>query len=456
MLKENKVYREIVIPYGHETKKLHIPVENLAWVEGPKCSLPIADLVKAVREAIRAPIGSQTLPELVARYGKKTVILVDDGTRSTPQSLILHTLLGELNAAGIGDREIKVLIALGTHRPMTQDEIVARFGAEAVKRVLVKNMSQDYRDFLNLGVTPSGVPIYISKEYLESEMSIAVGNIIPHMYAGWAGGAKMVQPGVSSGLTTSKTHLIAGPRVYEILGQVDNPVRREMEEIAVKSGLKFIVNVVLNREGGVIAVVAGDVIAAHRAGVEIARPIYTIPLKERVDIVIAGSHPADRDLWQGFKPINNCGMMVKDGGTLILVIPAPEGIAPDHPQLVDLGVTPSFTVIEMVERGDISDGVAAATYLALDRTRSRVNIILVTDGISNEEASKIGLKATRDFEEALRMALDHNGKKAQIGVITHGADIMAHFELRPTTGQGSRIDGSGAVHPSSGIYRGSR
>ncbi len=121
-------------------------------------------------------------------------------------------------------------------------------------------------------------------------------------------------------------------------------------------------------------------------------------------------------------------MLVKDGGTLILVIPAPEGIAPDHPQMVDLGVTPGDKVQELVKEGEIADGVAAATYLALDQTRQRVEIILVTDGITNDEATRIGLTATPKFEEALARALARHGDQARIGVITKGADIMGRFK----------------------------
>jgi len=293
--------------------------------------------------------------------------------------------------------------------------------------VRVENLSQDPADFVDLGVTPLGVPVFVSRRYLESDLSIAVGNIIPHMYAGWAGGAKMVQPGVSNPVTTAKTHLMAGPRVYKILGDVDNPVRREMEQIARDSGLKFIVNVVLNRDGQVVAVVAGDVVTAHRAGVEIARPIYTLELDEQPDIVVASSHPADRDLWQGFKPVNNCGMLVKDGGTLILLIPAPEGISPDHQQLVELGMTPGDEVLAMVERGEIVDEVGAATYLAYDQTRKRINVTLVTDGIPKGEAARIGAKAALDFDGALAAALEQHGSQARIGVVTHGADIMGRF-----------------------------
>jgi nickel-dependent lactate racemase len=418
---------KVAVPYGQESRMVQVPTRNLGWVAGPKDTLPVNNLPEAVLTAIRSPIAAPNLSDLVAQHGTHTAILVDDNTRSTPQAQILPVLLDELNAAGVRDENITVLIALGTHRMMNESECRTRYGEAVTGRVRVENLSRDPADFVDLGISTLGVPSFVSRRYLESDLSIAVGNIIPHMYAGWAGGAKMVQPGVTNSLTTAKTHLMAGPRVYEILGNVDNTVRQEMEQIAIETGLKFILNVVLNRDGEVVAVVAGDVIAAHRVGVEIARPIYTLDLNEQPDIVVASSHPADRDLWQGFKPVNNCGMLVKDGGTLILLIPAPEGIAPDHPQLVELGVTPGDRVLAMVERKEIADVVAAATYLAFDQTRKRIHITLVTDGISQEEADNIGVKATPDFDTALAAALAYHGNQARIGVVTHGADIMGCF-----------------------------
>jgi nickel-dependent lactate racemase len=430
MRKGEQMMRTIDLPYGHSSRSIKIPEGNLAWVEGPRHVETIPDLEAVVRNAIRNPIGSPTLAELVSRHGKRTLLLVDDSTRSTPQALILPILLDELNAAGVADSDISIMIALGTHRHMRHHELTERVGEAVFHRVRVFNLSQDAKDFVDLGVTPLGIPIHVSRAYLESEISIAIGNIIPHMYAGWAGGAKMVQPGVTSAVTTGRTHLIAGPRVYEILGNVNNEVRREMETIAVQSGLKFIVNVVLDAAGAVAGVVAGDVVKAHRAGVEIARPIYTIELAEKPDIVVASSHPADRDLWQGFKPVNNCGMLVKDGGTLILLIPAPEGIAPDHTQLVDFGTTPGDEVMALVKAGKVVDEVAAATYLAFDQTRKRIHVSLVSDGVTSVEAAKIGITATKNFDEALAAALARHGNGARIGVITQGADIMAKFTTK--------------------------
>jgi len=192
-------------------------------------------------------------------------------------------------------------------------------------------------------------------------------------------------------------------------------------------------------------VVAGDVVKAHRAGVEIARPIYTMELEERPDIVVASSHPADRDLWQGFKPVNNCGMVVKDGGTLILLIPAPEGIAPDHTQLVDFGTASATGVLALVEQGKVADEVAAATYLAFERTRRRVNIVLVSDGVSCTEAAKIGISATTSFPEALSAAFERHGRSARVGVVTQGADIMRG------RCEGSRSSGGIRVGVESGV-----
>lgn len=119
---------------------------------------------------------------------------------------------------------------------------------------------------------------------------------------------------------------------------------------------------------------------------------------------------------------------MKDGGTLILLIPAPEGISRDHPQLVELGLTPADEVMAMVAAGAIKDEAAAATYLAFERTRRRIHVTLVSDGIPDAEARRIGISATADFRSALAAALAEHGGQARIGVITNGAEIMAKWK----------------------------
>ena len=67
------------------------------------------------------------------------VILADDNTRLTPANEILPVVLDEMNAAGVKDEQVTVVIALGTHRFMTAAEIVKKFGDEVVKRVAIRN-----------------------------------------------------------------------------------------------------------------------------------------------------------------------------------------------------------------------------------------------------------------------------------------------------------------------------
>lgn len=79
---ENHV--KIKVPYGHEFREIEVPESNQAFVAGPKQVPPLTYVGAAVASAIRHPIGSPSLADLVARHGKRTLILVDDSTRSTP------------------------------------------------------------------------------------------------------------------------------------------------------------------------------------------------------------------------------------------------------------------------------------------------------------------------------------------------------------------------------------
>ncbi len=416
---------EIAIPYGRQERIVRVPEEQLAWVVSPAEVPAVSDVAAAVHAAIRNPIGSPSLADLVKQHGQNTVVVVDDNTRPTPQHLLLPPLLDELNAAGVPNDKIAVLIALGTHRKMTPAEFRAHYGAAVVDRVQVENLDNTNPDaFAYVGDTGSGIPVHVARRYLAADVKIAVGNIIPHMYAGWSGGAKAIQPGVCSHLTTCRTHVIAGPKVYEILGDLDSPVRQEIDEIGSKTGLTFILNTVINGHHGVVRVVAGHPIAAHREGVKTSREVYGVHIAGLADVVVAGAKPAERDLWQGFKPLNAAGMTVRAGGEVVLVIPAPEGLSPDHPAIMDFGLTPNAEVLARVARGEVEDEVAAATYMAMNVTRTRARVTLVSDGITPDDAHKLSLGLERDLDRAIKAALGRAGAGARVGIITQAADLL--------------------------------
>ncbi len=109
---------KVTLPYGSQELTFTVPRRSLLGVFSPNESLPVADPAAEIRRALREPFGSRPLAE-DARGAKRVVIAADDLTRQTPNPLILPILLDELNRAGVADAQISVLIALGTHRPMT-------------------------------------------------------------------------------------------------------------------------------------------------------------------------------------------------------------------------------------------------------------------------------------------------------------------------------------------------
>ncbi|HHW10130.1 MAG TPA: nickel-dependent lactate racemase [Firmicutes bacterium] len=426
------------LPFGADFLKVAVPRTNLAWVLSPRYMPPVPDIAEAVAAALHNPIGLPPLPELVKERDREMLLLVDDMTRSTPQHLILPPLLDELNKAGVPDAQITALIATGTHRTMSEAEITARFGAKVRERIrFVNHNCHDLSSLVVVENPYSSTPVVVNRLYYESKFSIAVGNIVPHMYAGWAGGAKMVQPGVCGPATTGETHFMAAENVRNILGVVDNPVRREVENIARLTGLTMIVNTILNTAHEVVAVVAGDPVQAHRRGVEIAGGIYEMVIDEPVDLVIASAAPADLDIWQSVKALNAAAMAVRPGGRLILCSASPAGVAPDHPDFVALGGKTREEAKKAFHSGIITDKVGLSTYLALRLNLDMVPTTLVSSGVGEAEARRMGFAWAPTLEQAVSEALAQLGAGAgpkvgagpdggaavRIGVLTHAADI---------------------------------
>ncbi len=404
-----------------------VPDKNISFFAKPKDIPQAPDIAAEVRRAIRNPIGMETLSELVKKKGKKTTILVDDLTRTTPHKVILPILLEELNAAGVEDSDISILIALGTHRAMTREECINMYGEEAVNRIKIINHTWDKpENLIDMGTTPSGIPINVNKFYCESDISIAIGNIIPHVYAGWSGGGKMVQPGVCGKKTTARTHLLAAKVLDQVLGNADNPIRLEIESIARDSGLSMIINTVMNSDHSIAKVVAGDLVAAHREGVKYAQQVYCAEIpKDLPDITIVNAYPGNLDLWQTGKGMTAGAMHTKKGGDLILVTSAPEGMPSTHPTLIDISGKSTDELWDLLEKKQIVDEVAASVALTYAFGRERVNISIVTLPVNEEVIKKMNFTyvAPEKFNEKIDEIMKKHGPDCKIGIATHGADL---------------------------------
>ena len=285
-----------------------------------------------ILQKIDTPIGTGQLEEIAA--GKHSVcIIMDDISRPTPGALLLPILLEKLVKCGISYDQIKVLIALGGHRPMTRKEMEIKVGREVLEKVQVLNHSPFASDLVE--IQDDHQTIRINKVFMEAELHIAVGCIEPHILAGYSGGAKAVIPGIGGVQTLIENHTLVFADKNENRSfavntcNPDNPMRRNMEEIVGKVGLDFIVNVVLNNRMEVADCFAGHFIKAHREACKAAGELLRTPLVRNADIVITGAFPKDTE----YQQIGTCFAVfgqhktecIRQDGTIVVMTAASEG-----------------------------------------------------------------------------------------------------------------------------------
>jgi len=398
----------IKLRYGHGEIELTLRNVNVVAILKPLYKKPKYSVKELVHKALGNPIGV-SIEDLVAKVKDvreaRTVILSDDISRPTPSWAIIPPILNELNKLGVKDDQIEVIIALGTHRGMTREELRAKLGDEVLDRVSVVNHNAwDKENLVYVGKTSSGIPIWLNKAYHNADIKIGVGNIVPHPAAGWSGGSKIVMPGVCGVETIGMVHFHSALYPIEkVFGIRDNPIRREFDEIALKSGLGMIVNTIQNELKEVVDIVAGDVIEAHRHGVKIAEEIYR-PKTPLADLAIVSAYPYDIDYWQASKGYLSAYLALRRGGAAVLIAKLPEGISPipqHRDTLLSLSNLTPNEIRRSVQEGDVEDIVAASVAMTLARAREKIRMYIITDRLSDKECSKLGLVKVRDINEVV-------------------------------------------------------
>jgi len=414
------------IPFSYpDVPPLEVPDANLLAILEPQAIEPPKPVQDLVEEALDNPIGAPRIEDSISP-STRVLILVDDITRQTPAWALLPALLRRLAERGCPRDHVKILIAAGTHAPMTPQEVEKKLGPQIPKEYSVSLHHWKAAELVEIGATADGTPIRVNRMLREADLVIGVGMIVPHRVMGYTGGATIVQPGVSGPDVTGYTHWASALHPgQEIMGLADNPVRKEVEQIAQRAGLRFIVNVVMDGQHRVIHVVAGGIVRAHRKGAEYSRAIYGVRQPYTADIVVSESYPADYDLWQAAKGIYSADLAVREGGVVILVTPCPHGVSEEHPEVEQLGYHGFAEVKAMVGRKAIGDLVAAAHLVHVGRViRDKARGIMVSPGIKPETQRRIGFESAATPQEALEKALAITGPDAKVSVLRHGGDVL--------------------------------
>jgi nickel-dependent lactate racemase len=410
----------IQLPCQDGPLSFDLPDPHVGEIVTPKAISPAPDPEALIQEAMARPMGTPPLHRIL-KPGRSVSLIIDDVSRETPAALLLRPVLAELKRAGIANKDIAMVIALGTHRPMTESEIIQKVGSRiAASHTIINTPCWDDTQMVYRGESSNGIPAWINRHVAQADVRIALGMIAPHMDTGFSGGAKMILPGTCGCQTVDAFHvrqaLISGNQ----LGIVDAPMRLDLETfVGERVGLHFILNAILNRDGSLYRCVAGHFVRAHRAGAAFARAVYEVPVSRRHPLVISNAFPAQIDLWQSTKALASGELMTADQGTLLLVSPCPEGTK-THPRFSDyLGRDPDQLLREL-QSGRLEDPVAAAVAVPLCRIKKRIQIGVVSSGLSPSDGARMGFRYYESLEAALKVELGSRGSGESVGVLTHG------------------------------------
>lgn len=417
---------EITMPCGGEDLKIEVPDRNVMAVLLPTDVPPLTDVDGAVRAALAHPVGSPRLSDL-AKPASRVALLLDCWKRPTRHYLILPAVIDELHAAGVKDENIKFILAAGVHRNATREETEAKLGDFANRYEVVHHNRESPCAFVGI-TSKTANPVWINEEAVKADLRVAVGNIGFNILAGYSGGGKMICPGVASYETINLNHrLDLSPASSS--GEIEhNPVRTDLEEMARLAGLNFIVNVVHNRLGQIVHVVAGDLIGAHRSGIEVAAHTYRKPIPERADIYLASANPR---YTKGGAPVDDlpwavlmADRAVRPGGTMIFAHNSP---CPEHPYVHDkcpyfkecehafMSARPDpEQVLLEVCRGEIPGWISCIYKVSKIMTEKDVMVV-------NPHFTERGLKGSgwlyqKSLESALGEAFAKHGRDAKVVV----------------------------------------
>lgn len=410
---------EIEFGYGKGTQKVKLPDKNVSEVLCANAMEHERTGKEAVTWALRHPIGTPALKELVTK-GQKVVMVTSDISRPFPADEIMPLLLDELYAAGISAADITVVFALGSHRSQTEEEKKALVGERCYREV--RCIDSDPEDCISFGRTKCGTPVDITRAVAEADVRICLGNIEFHYFAGYSGGAKALMPGVSTTAAIQANHRMMTHK-DACAGKLEgNPLRMDIEEAGNLIGIDFIVNAVLDEHKHIVYCVAGDHIMAHRDGCAYLDRMYRKNIKEPADIVIVsqGGAPKDVNLYQTQKALDNAKYAVKKGGTIILIGACEEGIGSAKFEEWLTGAPTAHSMVERIEQNfELGGHKAAAIGMVLENAR----IVLVSE-MDPELTERIFLTPKASAQQAFDEAMEQYGENATVIAMPFGGATL--------------------------------
>ncbi len=418
---------KVRLDYGTEGLEVNLPDDRTTLIE-PAYPPGVPDPEDTLRRALAEPIDSAPFSKLV-KPGQRVAISVCDGTRPQPRALMLGALFESMPK--IRPEDIVILVATGTHRANTDDELMSMFGADIMDRYCVVN--HDARDTSTLVLAGQGsddMPVWLHREWVEADVRITTGFVEPHFFAGFSGGPKMVAPGLAGLETTMILHdarRIGHPKAT--WGVIEgNPVHDDVREIARRTRVDFAFDVTLNGEKEITAAFAGELFAEHRAACANSRREAMREVPSRFDVVVTtnSGFPLDQNLYQTVKGVSAAAEVVKDGGVILCASECRDGL-PDHGTYVDLlgrGSSPD-ELLAMINDPRFSEPDQWQVQIQAQILK-RARVLVKTSFLSPEEIRAAHFEPMEDIWEAATKALEEAGSGASLCVLPRGPQTIPY------------------------------
>ncbi len=327
---------------------------------------------------------------------KRLLLVCEDVTRATPIAswfpAWLDGLLPQVET-------VTVLFALGTHRPMTHDEMLDKLGlteTRAESLTLMNHNAFDESHLVDVGEI-DGLPLKLNRALCDHDVVVTLASIIPHRVTGFSGGGKMLCPGIGNKAMIDHTHWKCNNfSEQQVMIQVNNPMRAVMDEITDCAYARFpettfvAVNAV-SLPDGIIDLYIGDIKTAFAQAAQHSYEVFVRPV-ERCTKILALVDDKCVDFWQAAKAVYNVARALEEGGTVVVRALMPEGVSPVHgADLEKIGYSTPETIRQQFAAGLITNQVAASHMIRVSEHTARVNVVLASEHISPETCKRLNL-----------------------------------------------------------------
>jgi nickel-dependent lactate racemase len=422
---------QIRLAYGRTGLPIELPDDAPVTIIEPESVPGLPDEQEALANALRSPLGTPPLRALVTP-GDTVAVVFSDLTRPMPNDRVLPPLLAELSLAGVPDRGIVLVNALGTHRPETEAELKRMLGSDLVDRYrIVQHDAAHSENLVEVARNRVGHPVRVNRTYMDATVRILTGFIEPHFFAGFSGGPKAVLPGIADLESILDNHgpaMVAEPKATWTVTE-GNPLWEEMLFVAQSTAPTFLLNVTLNQARQITGVFAGDLFQAHRAGVAFARKTAVRRVPKPFDIVITSNsgYPLDLNLYQAVKGMSAAALIVRPGGDILVAAECWDGI-PDHGEykrLLWAADSPEDLLDKVMAPGACGQDLWEAQIQAQIQSKARVHVY--ADGLSDEDLHRAHVIPCRSIEATVTR-IRQQKPEATIAVLPDGPQTVPVVE----------------------------